>query len=195
MPVSQGLTLQPEGSHTTFSVSLGVGTVTCTSHRATEQPQALSTEWFTGSIHEVQSASSHGSERFGFQLWRRSWGDLRNTLHITVFCTCVCMWCKHMSVQRRVPMCAHAEVREGLWVSSSSALVFTALRYSLPSNLTPTLSARTDWAVNSLCRKSTCLYILYCRGSGQIELCPAFYLRARVSNVGPHVCGARFLTH
>lgn len=78
MPVSQGLTLQPEGSHTTFSVSLGEGTVTCTSHRA------LSTEWFTGSIHGVQSASSHGSERFGFQLWRRSWGDLRNTLHITV---------------------------------------------------------------------------------------------------------------
>lgn len=47
-------------------------------------------------------------------------------------------------------MCAHAEAREGLWVSSSSALVFTALRYSLPSNLMPTLSARTDWAVNSL---------------------------------------------
>lgn len=83
MPVSQGLTLQPEGSHTTFSVSLGEGTVTGTSHRATEQPQALSTEWFTGGIPEVQSAS-HGSERFGFQLWRRSWGDLRNTLHITV---------------------------------------------------------------------------------------------------------------
>lgn len=75
-----------------------------------------------------------------------------------------------MSVQRRVPMCAHAEARAGLWVSSSSALVFIALRYSLPSNLTPTLSARTGWAANSLCRKSTCLYILYHRGA-QLFIC------------------------